>query len=55
MVTVPLSPEVTLVTVAVAEALLDSAGKSEDAIREAVTKSMRKWGKKYPHAGYQCH
>ncbi len=41
-----------VMTVAVAEALLDSAGKSEDEIRTALVDSMRRWGKKYPDAGY---
>ncbi|MCD7919774.1 MAG: ADP-ribosylglycohydrolase family protein [Clostridiales bacterium] len=42
-----------VMTIAVAEALLD-AGKdaSADRIRELVTESMRKWGRRYPHAGY---
>ncbi|MCD7743845.1 MAG: ADP-ribosylglycohydrolase family protein [Lachnospiraceae bacterium] len=42
-----------VMTIAVAEALLD-AGKNAPAarIRELVTASMQKWGRKYPHAGY---
>ncbi|MCD8118432.1 MAG: ADP-ribosylglycohydrolase family protein [Lachnospiraceae bacterium] len=42
-----------VMTAAVAEALLD-AGKdaSPERIRELVTASMRKWGRKYPYAGY---
>ena len=42
-----------VMTVAVAEALLD-AGKNADTdtIRKAVTASMQKWGRAYPHAGY---
>lgn len=41
-----------VMTVAVAEALLDTAGKSDDEIRAALVASMRKWGKRYPNAGY---
>ena len=41
-----------VMTVAVAEALMDSAGKNDDEIRQALTASMQKWGKRYPHAGY---
>ncbi|MCD8012283.1 MAG: ADP-ribosylglycohydrolase family protein [Lachnospiraceae bacterium] len=42
-----------VMTIAVAEALLD-AGKDAPTgrIRELVTESMQKWGRKYPHAGY---
>ena len=39
-------------TIAVAEALLDSRFLDDDSIRAALIKSMRKWGKKYPDAGY---
>ena len=42
----------TVMTVAVAEALMDSSGKSDDAIRAALTASLRKWGRRYPNAGY---
>ncbi|MBO5371601.1 MAG: ADP-ribosylglycohydrolase family protein [Lachnospiraceae bacterium] len=43
----------TILTIAVGEALLE-AGKDakEEQIFEAVVKNMRKWGRKYPHAGY---
>ena len=41
-----------VMTVAVAEALLDSIGKSDDEIRAALVASMQKWGKRYPNAGY---
>ena len=41
-----------VMTIAVAEALLDSTGKSDDEIRDALVSSMRKWGKRYPGAGY---
>ena len=42
-----------VMTIAVAEALLD-AGKDADekTVKENLIKSMKKWGKKYPHAGY---
>ncbi|MBR5257689.1 MAG: ADP-ribosylglycohydrolase family protein [Clostridia bacterium] len=42
----------TVMTVAVAEALMDSMGKSDDEIRAALVASMRKWGERYPNAGY---
>ena len=42
----------TVMTVAVAEALMDTLGKDDDAIRAALTASMRKWGRRYPRAGY---
>ena len=41
-----------VMTIAVAEALLDSVGKSDDAIKAALVSSMQSWGRKYPHAGY---
>lgn len=41
-----------VMTIAVAEALLDSWFLDDDSIRAALIKSMRKWGKKYPDAGY---
>ena len=42
----------TVMTIAVAEALMDSAGKGADAVRRALVRSMREWGKRYPDAGY---
>jgi ADP-ribosylglycohydrolase len=39
-------------TVAVAEALLDARGKSDAEIRAALVRSMQKWGRRYPKAGY---
>lgn len=42
----------TIMTVAVAEALMDTLGKDDDAIRAALVRSMQKWGHRYPHAGY---
>ena len=41
-----------VMTIAVAEALMDSMGKTDDEIKAALTASMRKWGKRYPNAGY---
>ena len=42
----------TVLSLAVAEALMDSPGKSDDEIRSAVVHSMQKWGNRYPNAGY---
>ncbi len=42
----------TVMTVAVAEALMDSLGKTDDEIRNALVKYMQKWGHIYPYAGY---
>ena len=41
-----------VMTVAVAEALLDASGKPDEAIRTALVRSMQKWGAAYPDAGY---
>jgi ADP-ribosylglycohydrolase family protein len=41
-----------VMTIAVAEALMDTAGKNDDEVRAALVSSMQKWGKKYPNAGY---
>ena len=41
-----------VMTIAVAEALMDSAGKSEAKIRKTLVSSMRRWGRRYPDAGY---
>ena len=41
-----------VMTIAVAEALMDSMGKTDDEIRQALVDSMRKWGGKEPDAGY---
>ncbi len=43
-----------VMTVAVAEALMDTLGKSDDEIRAALVASMQKWGRRYPNAGYGC-
>ncbi len=42
----------TVMTIAVAEALLDTMDETSENIRSAIVRSMQKWGKKYPHAGY---
>ena len=42
----------TVMTIAVAEALLDKYRQGDDALRQALVDSMRKWGRKYPGAGY---
>ena len=42
----------TVMTIAVAQALMDTQGGSDDDILAAVQTSMQKWGKKYPFAGY---
>lgn len=41
-----------VMTIAVAEALLDTLGQSDENITAALVASMQKWGKKYPYAGY---
>ena len=41
-----------VMTVAVAEALLAAKGKTDEEIKAALVESMQKWGKKYPNAGY---
>lgn len=41
-----------VMTIAVAEALMDAAGKTDEEVREAMVLSMQKWGRRYPHAGY---
>ena len=41
-----------VMTVAVADALLGTMGKTDEEIKAALVESMQKWGKKYPDAGY---
>ena len=41
-----------VMTVAVAEALMDTLGKSDEEIREELIRSLQKWGRRYPDAGY---
>ncbi len=42
----------TVMTIAVAEALLDTMGQPDEVVKDAVVRSMQKWGNKYPHTGY---
>ena len=42
----------TVMTIAVAEALMDSEGKSDEEVKAALISSMQRWGNKYPNAGY---
>ena len=39
-------------SIAVAEALLDTMGKDREERKKAVVRSMQKWGRRYPDAGY---
>ena len=41
-----------VMTIAVAEALMDALGKPDEEIKTALTASMQKWGRLYPDAGY---
>ena len=41
-----------VMTIAVAEALMDTIGQDDRAVKEALVRSMQKWGGKYPYAGY---
>ena len=43
-----------VMTIAVAEALLDCKDGTDDEIKAVLVKSMQKWGKRYPDAGYGC-
>ena len=42
----------TVMTIAVADALLSCHGFNERDVKDAVTEAMQRWGRKYPHAGY---
>jgi ADP-ribosylglycohydrolase len=42
----------TVMTIAVAEALMNTQGQPEEAIRAELVRAMQAWGKKYPYAGY---
>ena len=42
----------TVMTVAVAEALMNAKGQSDGQIKAELIRSMRQWGGKYPGAGY---
>ena len=41
-----------VMTIAVAEALMKTLGKDDVSVRYAVICSMQKWGRRYPYAGY---
>lgn len=41
-----------VMTIAVADALMAAAGEPEDKMREALVTSMQAWGRRYPDAGY---
>ena len=42
----------TVMTIAVAEALMNTLGKTDDEIKAALVSSMQTWGRHYPYAGY---
>ena len=42
----------TVMTIAVAEALMDTDGKSDGEIRQVLVAKMQDWGHRYPYAGY---
>lgn len=42
----------TVMTVAVAEALMDTYGKPRQEVKTAIVEKMQEWGRKYPDAGY---
>ena len=42
----------TVMTIAVAEAMMDSLGKTDKEIKRELVRDMQKWGARYPHAGY---
>ena len=42
----------TVMTVAVAQALMNTKGSSESKILSELVLSMQNWGRKYPYAGY---
>ena len=41
-----------VMTVAVAEALMDTLGQDDETVKAALVNSMQKWGHRYPDAGY---
>ena len=41
-----------VMTIAVAEALMNTLGRSDEEIKNALVASMQKWGHMYPDAGY---
>lgn len=44
----------TVMTVAVAEALMDSEGESDKEIQKCIAETMLRWGRKYPKSGYSA-
>ncbi len=50
--TLPAFSDVSVITITVAEALMDTAGKSDDEVKAALISSMQEWGRRYPYAGY---
>ena len=42
----------TVMTIAVAEALTATLGEDDDFIKDSIVYSMKRWGRKYPNAGY---
>ncbi len=41
-----------VMTIAVADALMDTLGQDDETVKAALTRSMQNWGHKYPDAGY---
>lgn len=41
-----------VMTIAVAEALLDTLAAPDEAVQQALVQSLQKWGRRYPDAGY---
>ena len=41
-----------VMTIAVAEALMETSGQPEDRRKDALIRTMQKWGRRYPDAGY---
>ena len=41
-----------VMTIAVGEAVLDTLEQEETTLCDAVVRSMQKWGRRYPYAGY---
>ena len=44
----------TVMTIAVAEALMNARGKTDAETKALLVAGMQKWGRKYPDAGYGC-
>ena len=41
-----------VMTIAVADALMDTLGQDDETVKAALIRSMQDWGHKYPNAGY---